>query len=70
MTYAAKYRENRRLLENYVNFLEECTSFEQKLKLSSEIGRLSHQNRHIEKMKFAHTKKDISDYTIEVNAVL
>lgn len=70
MTYAAKYRENKRLLEAFVQYLEYCTTYEQKLKLSIEIGRLNEQNQQIEKMEFAATKKDISDYSIEVNAVL
>jgi hypothetical protein len=70
MTYQAKYKENKRLLEAFVAYLEHCTSYEQKLKLSTEIGRLNEQNQQIEKMEFAHTKKDISDYTITVNAIL
>jgi hypothetical protein len=70
MTYQAKYNENKRLLQGYVAFLPECTTYEDILKLSTEIGRLNEQNKAIEKMGFAYTKKDISDYQLELNAVL
>lgn len=70
MTYQSKYRENKRLLEQYVAFLAECPSYDEILKLSSEIGRLNGQNQTIEKMEYQNTTKDISDYTIEVNALL
>ena len=70
MTYQSKYRENECLLAGYVGFLEECASYDQKLKLSAEIGRLAAQNKQIETMEFAYTKTDISDYIINVNAVL
>jgi len=70
MTYQQKLRENNRLLENYVAFLPECTTYEQRLKLSSEIGRLNDQNKQIEQMEYQYTKKDISDSKINVNAML
>ncbi|MEO2064467.1 MAG: hypothetical protein ABGW97_15905 [Christiangramia sp.] len=70
MTYQQKYRENKRLIEGYVSFLPECTSFDDQLKLSSEIGRLNDQNKQIEQMEYHHTKKDISDSKYEVNAIL
>ena len=70
MTYEAKYKENKRLLAAFVEYLEHCPTYEQKLKLSTEIGRLNRQNQRIEKMEFADTKKDISDYTVTVNAIL
>ncbi|MCH4824275.1 hypothetical protein ML462_13955 [Gramella lutea] len=69
MTYEQKLRENKRLLENYVAFLSECTTYEDRLKLSSEIGRLNDQNKQIEKMEYQYTKKDISDTKIETNAI-
>lgn len=68
MTYQQKYKENKKFLQLYVDFLPECTTYDERLKLSTEIGRLNEQNKQIEKMEFADTKKDISDYTIEVNA--
>lgn len=70
MTYQTKYNENKRLLGLYVNFLPECTTYDDRLKLSTEIGRLNEQNKAIEKMGFAYTKKDISDYELELNAIL
>ena len=70
MNYQSKYNENKRLLAGYVPFLEECTSFDDKLKLSAEIGRLHEQNKQIEKMEYQHTKKDISDSVLAVNALL
>ena len=70
MTYRQKLRENKRLLEGFVNFLPECTTYEQRLKLSSEIGRLNDQNKQIEQMEYQHTKKDISDSKLEINAML
>ena len=70
MTYASKYRQNKRLLAAYVNWLEHCTNYEQKLKLSTEIGRLNEQNRMIEHMAYFETQKEIIEYTIEVNAIL
>lgn len=70
MTYRNKYNQNKRLLRLYVDFLPECTTYEDRLKLSTEIGRLNEQNKVIEKMGFAYTKKDISDYELELNAVL
>jgi len=70
MTYQSKYRENERLLAGYVGFLEECASYDQKLKLSAEIGRLSTQNKQIEKMEFATTKTDISLYELKIPACL
>lgn len=69
MTYEQKLRENKRLLESFVAFLSECTSYEQRLKLSSEIGRLNDQNKQIEKMEYQDTKKDISDYKVEVTCI-
>ena len=70
MTFRNKYNENKRLLRGYVDFLPECTTYEDILKLSTEIGRLNEQNKAIEKMGFAYTKKDISDYELQLNAVL
>jgi len=70
MTSQSKHHENKRLLKEYVSFLEECTTYDQKLKLSSEIGRLNSQNKRIEKMSFEDIQIDISNYTIEVNAQL
>lgn len=70
MTYQSKYRENERLLAGYVGFLEECTSYDQKLKLSSEIGRLNSENHQISKMEFATTQEQVINYSIDINAVL
>lgn len=70
MNYQSKYNENSRLLRLFVDFLPECTTYDDKLKLSSEIGRLNGQNKLIEKMGFATTKTDISDYSLEINALL
>ena len=58
------------MLKLYIDFLPECTTYDDKLKLSTEIGRLNEQNKAIEKMGFAYTKKDISDYNLQLNAVL
>ena len=70
MTYQAKYRQNERLLDAYVGFLDECTNFQPKLCLSEEIGRLATQNKQIEKMEFATTKTDISIYELKIPACL
>lgn len=70
MTFQSKYRENKRLIERYVNYLEECTSFGQKLKLSGEIGRLSRQNEQINKMEYSETREEMHDYSIIENSSL
>lgn len=69
MTYEQKLRENKRLLERFVAFLSECTTYDERLKLSSEIGRLNDQNKQIEKMEYQETKKDMNDSILEVNAI-
>lgn len=70
MTFQQKYSQNKRLLQSYANYLEECTSLDDKIKLSTEIGRLSQQNKRIDKMPLEDTRRDINDYTIQVNALL
>lgn len=70
MTYEQKLRENKRLLEQFVAFLGECSSYDERLKLSSEIGRLNDQNRQIEKMEYQEAKKDMMDSRLEVPAVM
>lgn len=68
MTFKSKYNENRRLLQGYVAYLDHCTTYEQKLKLSTEIGRLQTQNEHIKKMSVEDFEQDINDYHIIVNS--
>lgn len=50
-------------------YLEECTTFEQRLNLSAEIGRLHDQNKAIDRMPFTDLKEDIHDYTIQVKSI-
>lgn len=69
MIWSAKYRENSRLLRNYLAFLEECPNCESRLKLCEEITRLNQQNKAIEKMTFEEVKRDCNDYTVEVSAI-
>ena len=70
MTFQTKYNENIRLLRLYVDFLPECTGYDDKLKLSSEIGRLNEQNKLIETMEYANTKMDISNYELKIPACI
>lgn len=70
MTHAKKHKENTKLLANYVAFLDECTDYDQRLKLCTEIARLNTQNNAIDKMSFEQAKQDSYEYTIEVNAIL
>lgn len=70
MTFLQKHHENKKLINSYMAFLEECTGFESRLRLITEIGRLHEQNKAIEKMTYQDTKQDIHDYTITVNALL
>ena len=70
MNYQSKYRENERLLEGYVAFLDECTTYDDKLKLSVEIGHLDSQKKQIAKMEYANTKSDISNYELKIPACI
>jgi hypothetical protein len=70
MTFQTKYNDNNRLLRGYVAYLDECTGFDEKLRLSSEIGKLKAENDQISKMEFSITQEEVINYSINVNAVL
>lgn len=70
MKWTAKHKENTKLLANYVAFLDECTDYDQRLKLCTEIARLNAQNNAIDKMSFEQAKQDTHEYTIEVKAII
>lgn len=70
MTHAAKYRQNKRLLQGYVEYLEHCTTYEQRLKLSTEIGRLQSQNEAIKQMSVQDYEQQAHDYQIVMNSGL
>ena len=70
MNHLSKYRENNRLITNYIAYLDECTEYGDRLKLCAEIGRLQNQNERIEKMPYQDTRNDIYDWTIQTNALL
>lgn len=68
MTYKEKYRENKKLISLYSDFLfsGEKIKPDGTLKLINEIARLDSQNRHIEEMPFRKIDNDINDYTIQI----
>lgn len=70
MTYLKKHRNNIKQIRLYMSFLEECTDFDSRLKLITEIGRLNQQNQAIDQMSYEETKRNINDYTIEITAIL
>lgn len=70
MNHLHKYNENKRLLHNYVAFLDECKDYHSRLKLCAEIARLNQQNKAIEKMSFKDAKSKITEYIYYVNAIL
>jgi hypothetical protein len=70
MTHQSKYNENKRFIEAYAAYLDECTSLDDKIKLSGEIGRLSAQNKRIGQMSFEESKREVHQYQIQVNALL
>lgn len=70
MTYARKHKENTRLIAGYMAFLSECSTYDQRLKLISEIARLHHQNQQIKQMEYQEVQKPITDYFIKINSTL
>lgn len=70
MNYLRKHHENKRLLRNYVAFLNECTDHDSKLKLCTEITRLNEENKDIEKMAFEEARRQINTTLKHVNALL
>jgi len=70
MTYRSKYRQNKKLIQAFAEFLDECTTIEQKIKISGEIGRLQAQNESIKRMPMEETEKEIIDYEIKVTVLL
>lgn len=70
MTHQSKYSENKRLITAYAEYLDECTTLEDKIKLSGEIGRLTEQNKVISQMTFEESKKQNDDYFLQVPALL
>ena len=59
-----KQKQNTDLIKRYVAFLPEAASFEDQLKLSTEIGRLNTQNIAIDNMTVKDYKDDYCDFTI------
>lgn len=70
MTYVRKHKENTRLIAGYMAFLSECSTYDQRLKLISEIARLHHQNKQIEQMEYQEVKKEMLVYFIKINSEL
>lgn len=70
MTFLQKHKENQKLIQNYMDYLPECTDYNSRLKLCTEIARLNAQNNAIDKMSFEQAKQDTHEYTIEVKAII
>lgn len=70
MNYLRKHHENKRLLRNYVAFLNECTDHHSKIKLCAEITRLNQENKSIEKMPFEEARKEINTTVQYVNSLI
>ena len=70
MTFQSKYKENKRFIQLYAEYLDECNSIDQKIKLSGEIGRLSVQNKHIDRMEYQETQQEYHYGKLEVQALL
>lgn len=68
MTWKQKYKENKKLIQGFSDFLlsgEELQP-EDYLKLINEIARLDSKNRQIEQMPFGKIEKETNDYTIVI----
>ena len=70
MTYRSKYRQNKKLIWLYAEYLEQCNTIEEKIKISTEIGRLKQLNNAIKKMPLEDAEKEMIHYDIKVNALL
>jgi len=70
MNYHSKYRQNKKLIWLYAEYLEQCKAVEERIKLSSEIGRLNIENDQIRKMPLEEIEKEYHTCKIEVNALL
>lgn len=67
MTWKQKYNENKKLIKLYDDFLVAVSvSFDDRLKLVTEIGRLNEQNKMIEQMPVARFHQDTNDYTFKI----
>lgn len=66
MNWRKKHKENTQLLRRYLDFLNECTDYDQRLKLCTEIARLQSQNKEIELMTYSRTAQDINDFEIQI----
>jgi len=69
MTYKQKLKENTMLIALFDSYLMKIEhSFDDRLKLTTEIGRLNTQNQEILNQKISEFNNDINDYTIDVNS--
>ena len=67
MTWKDKYKENKKLIQGYSDYmLTEKLKPEDYLKLINEIARLDAQNKEIEQMPFIKIDNEINNYTIEI----
>lgn len=66
MNWRKKYKENSELLSNYLEFLNECTDYDQRLKLCTEIARLQSQNKEIELFPFHKIERSEDFFTIQI----
>lgn len=67
MTWEEKFSENKILIALYDAFLPECSTYESRIDLMTEIGRLHTQNKRIEKMSVIQFKNDSHDHVIQMN---
>lgn len=70
MTYQTKYKENKRLIQLFAEYLDECKTIDEKIKISAEIGRLTAENNRIGQMPLEETKEQYHYGILQVTAIL
>ena len=61
MTFYHKYKENKKMIQLYIDFLPYVTKPRQQLKLVNEIRHLLNENEMIQAMPVARFKTDMLD---------
>lgn len=70
MNFQKKYRQNRDLIQRYAEFLPFCTTLEQRIKLSCEIGKLQEHNDQISQMTLLQLLQPIELVELRISSEL
>lgn len=70
MNFQKKYRQNKDLIQRYADFLPYCTTLEQRVNLSCEIGRLQLQNDQISQMTYNQLLQQVDIVELRITSEL